>query len=108
MNDIETEITGKTVEDKLLEDNSPAAINRVLLQQANPLDDNYEKLKREEVKTNWLRHEGTSQFITDLNNIRQDKLMKAENAAKNGHSEEALRLILQSASIRETMEIIKE
>lgn len=107
MNDIETEITGKTIEDKLLEDNAPVNSEKfnVLM---DSIGDNYEKLKREEVKTNWLRHEGTSQFVNDLNNIRQDKLVKAENAAKNGHSEEALRLILQSASIRETMEIIKE
>ncbi len=105
MEDIETQITGKTIEDNLLDNNGK--IQEVI---DHPIigDDNYEKLKKEEVKINWLRHEGTGQFLNQLQDVRQNKIREAEDAAKQGQNEKALRLILQAASVRETIEIVKE
>ena len=106
MQDIESIITGKTIEDNLLDNN-----NHVEIEESNKNDsdgDNYEKLKKEELRTNWLRHEGTGQFLSTLETVRQNKIKEAEDAAKQGHNEKALRLILQSASVRETIEIVGE
>lgn len=103
MDDIETAITGKTIEDNLLDNNgSPIEVG------IPKTDDNYEQLKKEEVKINWLRHEGTGQFLNQLEEVRQNKIKEAEDAAKQGNNDKALRLILQSASVRETIEIVKE
>lgn len=107
MDDIETQITGKTIEDNLLDNNgTPSHVGALNNDVKN--NDNYEKLKKEEVKINWLRHEGTEQFLNKLDEVRQNKIREAEDAAKQGQSEKALRLILQAASIRETIEIIVE
>jgi hypothetical protein len=38
--------------------------------------------------------------------IRNDKLSEAENLAKSGNPEQAIRLLLQSSSIKETIAII--
>jgi len=104
MEDIETSITGKTIEDNLLDNNGEHNYTN----QPNQEGDNYEKLKKEELRTNWLRHEGTEQFLVKLSEVRQSKIREAEDASKQGQNEKALRLILQSASVRETMEILTE
>src|SRR5574342_460725 len=98
MDDIETQITGKTIEDNLLDSNGPPLHVGIPQYENNENGDNYEKLKKEEVKTNWLRHEGTGQFLTKLEDVRQSKIREAEDAAKQGNNDKALRLILQSAS----------
>lgn len=114
MIDIETEITGKTVEQALLESNTPpegylmSSADRKVINGESLVEQEYEKLKKAEVKTNWLRQEGTLNFIDQLKNIREDKLIEAENLAKQGLSENSIRLLLKCAALRETIEIIKE
>lgn len=100
--DIESEITGATM------DNSPPVqLVSPEQQESSSNGDNYERIKRAEVKHNWLQHEGTAQFLGQLELIRQEKLAEAENLAKVGHTDNAIRLLLQSCSIKETIEIIK-
>lgn len=114
MKDIESEITGKTVEDNLLESNFsvPDALRVPLIQngeqELNQQEIEYAKQKRLETKTNWLRQEGTTDFITQLKGFREDKLIEAENLAKQGLNENAIRLLIKCGTIRETIEIIKE
>lgn len=115
MVDIETAITGKTVEEALLEANIPsdgieikASDRKVLVNGEALAEEQYEKLKKAEVKTNWLRQEGTVNFIDQLIKIREEKLIEAENYAKQGLNENSIRLILKCAALRETIEIIKE
>lgn len=112
MDDIETLITGKTVEDVLLESNYPPegvkmdpADRKVLIPNG---EEEYAKLKKAEVKTNWLRHEGTLGFIDQLKSIREEKLIEAENLAKQGQTDASVRLLLKCGALRETIEIIKE
>jgi len=102
--DMETEITGETVDlDRVIK--HPMVHHNNI--QAKIPEDNYEKLKQQETRHNWLQHEGTAQFVAKLEEIRQQKLAEAENLAKVGQADTAIRFLLQTCSIKETIEIIK-
>ena len=99
--DIETEITGQTIKVGEPFDGTFPPIH------LPPSKDPYEEIKKAEVRHSWLQHEGTSVFLAKLDDLRAKKLAEAESLAKIGQTENAVRLLLQSCSIRETCEIIK-